>query len=153
MKKLIALFLALVMCLSLCGCGGSVGGNAGGNAGEKTPTEAEETESPFTNHPQLQYMYGEWVINSGYENDHVAFRTLIINEDGTCIVDGTSATWKISESTSESWLEIEVFSGAEMLCSAHYAENIDSLEGYEGDNDGLIGRACIGTYTNLSRSK
>ena len=148
MKKLI-IILTIAMCLALCSCSGS----AHGNTDKNVPTEAEETESPFTNHPQLQYMYGEWVINSGYENDHVAFRTLIINEDGTCIVDGTSATWKISESTSESWLEIEVFSGAEMLCSAHYAENIDSLEGYEGDNDGLIGRACIGTYTNLSRSK
>lgn len=149
MKKLIALFLTIVLCLSLCACSG----DASGSTDNKTQTEVKLTESPFVNHPHLQYMYGEWVINSGYENDHVAFRSLTINEDGTCIVDGVSATWKISGNTSDSRLEIEVFDGSKMLCSAYYAENIDSLEGYEGDHDGMDGRGCIGTYTNLSRSE
>lgn len=152
MKRLIVLFLIFAMCLSMHACAESESNNAEIQKTTET-VKTEEPENPYANHPQLQYMYGEWVINDGYENDHVAFRTLTINEDGTCVVDGVSAIWKISGNTSDSWLEIEVFSGAEMLCSAHYAENIDSLEGYEGDNDGLIGRACIGMYTNLSRSK
>ena len=137
------------MCLALCSCSGS----AHGNTDKNVQTEAEVTESPFANHPQLQYMYGEWVIDSGYENDRVAFRSLTINEDGTCIVDGVSATWQISGNTSDSWLEIEVFDGSKMLCSAYYAENIDSLGGYEGDNDGMLGMFCIGKYTNLSRGE
>ena len=169
MKKLIVLLLVLVLCLSLCACGRKV---------ESTPepkdtesamdklntskveenTEIEEetvetTESPYANHPHLQFLYGEWEINSGYENDDVAFRSLTVNEDGTCIIDGTSATWTISKHSSESSLMIGIYNGPEMICSASYSESIDSLTGYLGGNDVVPGRACIGSYTNLSRSE
>ena len=167
MKKIIFLLLALAMCLSLCACGS---GNEitqepkttepattaldAPQIEENTKIETESvatTESPFANHPNLQYLYGEWKINSGYENDDVAFRSLIVKEDGTCIVDEVSATWTISKHTSESSLMIDIYNGTEMICSASYSEIVDSLTGYLGGNDVVPGRACIGSYTNLSR--
>lgn len=167
MKKAISLFLSLVLCLSLCACGSGNESTRETKATEPATNkldayEIEEnsemgegavatTESPYANHPHLQYLYGEWEINSGYENDDVAFRSLIVNEDGTCIIDGMSATWTISKHSSESSLMIDIYNGTEMICSASYSERIDSLTGYLGGNDVVLGRVCIGTYTNLSR--
>lgn len=79
MKKTLSLLLVLVMCLFLCACGG----------GNDTPEMAEIAE-----HPMLPYMYGRWVrkVEDGIK---CSFNTIVINKDGTCVIDDSDARWEI----------------------------------------------------------
>ena len=83
MKKTIFLLLALVLCLSLCACG----------------IDSEKAESAMIDHPMLPHMYGRWerIVEDGIK---CSFNTIIINEDGTCVIDGIEANWKIDHDNS-----------------------------------------------------
>ena len=87
MKKAISLFFAFALCLSLCACGGS------NNVPKTTDSTKDNTA---ISHPLVQDICCEWYVGSaGSENS--PFQSLIINEDGTCVVDGVNATWRVEE--------------------------------------------------------
>lgn len=67
-------------------------------------TENSQVEAP--NHPLVQDICREWEAG----NDQAPFQSLTISEDGSCVVDGTPATWKIENSyTTDTDLSIRVY--------------------------------------------
>jgi hypothetical protein len=99
MKKALSLILALVMCLSLCACGGEQNNEIQGN--EEIP-----------NHLLLQNICGEWVRAP---HDQAPCQSLMISEDGSCVVDGVSATWKIDSSyTNDTSIGMQIYINNEL---------------------------------------
>lgn len=101
MKKIVVLLIVATLCMCLFACGGDSTTGNGADTIESTENNA------FTNHPHLQFVYGEWE----YEGDNpqnYPFRKVNINEDGTCLVDGTAGTWNISNSTAHGRLNIDI---------------------------------------------
>ena len=127
MKKALSLILALVMCLSLCACGGEqnneIQGNVESNSTSNTTTgsitdstsgtsDDENTPEEIPNHLLLQYICGEWVMDP---NDQAPCQSLMISEDGSCVVDGVSATWKIDSSyTNDTSFGIRIYINNEL---------------------------------------
>lgn len=121
MKKIVALLLVAVMCLSFVACGGGEIQNTNDDShtnpsehmnNETTQSNSENTESPYANHSLLSHLYGEWETTT----EGNSFTSFTINEDGSCIVDGKDATWKIDEEyTSEENLCIEIHNSTEYL--------------------------------------
>ena len=127
MKKALSLILALVMCLYLCACDNSNTDTSNPTNGDSTnpstntnTTTENITDTPSTNntennqaeapnHPLVQDICGEWVPDEDTV-DQAPFQSLIINKDGSCVVDGTPATWKIENSyTTDTDLSIRVY--------------------------------------------
>ena len=104
------------MCLSLVACGGgndtpSINDNSGAqqSGGENSENNGTgSTESPYANHPFLQSLYGEWQLQDGEMGDN-KYASIIINKDGTCLVDKKNGTWNISEDTNDIKLEIHIY--------------------------------------------
>ena len=170
MKKAIPLLLALVMCLPLCACGSSdeapvmetksveetaapaetgIAGNATvPQIEETTQMPTEETESAFANHPLLPQIYGTWEFEKwgDHNNEYQLYKSLTINEDGSCIVDGTSANWEISETqTNDTFLVILVCIDSEYIYGAQFGEGTDVdgnanifLHAFEGEYGAIL---------------
>ena len=126
MKKALSLILALILCLSLCACGDNDTPETTKNTNaptstqdvptkEDTPTTEDttvadetttSTESITISHPLVQDICCEWYTTP----EGAPFQSLVINEDGTCVVDGVNATWKIEEQfTKDDALSIYIY--------------------------------------------
>lgn len=161
MKKIVSLILALIMCLSLCACGGgktestpTPTSNGSTNENPTTtdvettadvPTEVIETTTPApADHPLLSQLCGEWVLY--IPNDDAIFTSITIHQDGNCIVDGVSATWKYPNHDTD-LLYIEVYNGTEMICGVMLYDTGDGMTINGCDTDGW---ACPGIYEKVS---
>ena len=147
MKKALSLLLVLVMCLSLCACGG---GNDAPETTEatNTPTSTQnipnEGDTPSTgetiiedkttapteniaiSHPLVQEICCEWYVGSAGSED-APFQSLVINEDGTCVVDGVDATWRIEEYyTKDTSLSIYIYVNGEACYGILYLSNTEA---------------------------
>ena len=123
MKKTISLLLALVLCLSLCACGSNKAENP-----TTIPTEViESTASKYADHPLLSQLYGTWEFESfGAPWEYTLFKSLTVNEDGSCIVDGTAGSWKISEDgTNETEVRILLYIDSECVYTVRFGESGD----------------------------
>lgn len=130
MKRIMALLLAVVTCLSFIACSNddstlntdsSERGTTNTNDSEET---IEVTESQLINHPFLQFMYGEWEQQSDEAKECSPYSQLTVNKDGTCIIDGQSGTWEVSELSKEDYLIIDLFCGTEKVAGASFGLNI-----------------------------
>ena len=148
MKKILALLLAAVMCFSLAACGGETSNTDDTSSteqlgGESTENDTNEnTESPYSNHPLLVYLYGQWKlrVKDNYQQDEeIPCSALTINEDGTCVVDGVSGTWDFSDETRDDFLIINIFVDGEHRFTSAYYERYKSIgvwsAGYNGPVD------------------
>lgn len=141
MKTAISLLLALVLCLPLCACGGNtpdsetqdnVGNVSTDNSTDSTSTpessdiidntteNVESTERDFENHPLLSKLFGTWK-NQYTDDEYAPYDVLIINEDGSCNVDGVEATWDVERPYNPnmtSTLTIDIFIEGERTCGA-----------------------------------
>lgn len=125
MKKVLALLLALLI-LTLAACGGETP-NTDNNSGTQQSEQSgdESTENPYANHPQLTYIYGQWELiakDSYRQDEEIPCSTLTINDDRTCIVDGVSGTWDISDETYDDFLKINIFIEGEHCYTCGYYE-------------------------------
>ena len=124
-KKTISLLLAFVLCLSLCACGGGseVPNETGTPAESTTESTAniedatEATESELVNHPLYTKLFGTWE-NQNKDDEYAPYQTLIINEDGSCSIDGTVATWEWDGSKTTSTLVVNILVDGERVCGA-----------------------------------
>lgn len=128
MKKILALLLVAVMCLYLVACGSGVNEStqpqSDGEKNNVTNSTTENIESDFANHPLLTKLYGTWENKS--DNEYAPCQTLIINEDGSCIVDGVEATWDVERPynpNSTSSLVIDIFIDGERNFGAILFDN------------------------------
>ena len=143
MKKTLSLLLAFVLCLSLCACGGGseVPNEPGTPAESTTPTKQENqsnnneptasttestaniedateaTESELVNHPLYTKLFGTWE-NQNKDDEYAPYQTLIINEGGSCSIDGTAATWEWDGSKTTSTLIVNILVDRERICGA-----------------------------------
>ena len=107
---------------------------------DNTDTEndsTESTENPWANHPHLTYIYGKWELikkDSYEQNETIPCSVVTINEDGTCVVDGVSGTWKISiYETREDFLKIQIFIDGEHCYTSAYYDNLCSIAVWSAD--------------------
>ena len=139
MKKAISLFLALVLCLSLCACGGGEQNNETQGDSESNSTNnttmgsttdttlgtgnEENGQAETPTHALVQDICGEWKPDA----DNAPFQSLVIKEDGSCVVDGVSATWKIEGSyTTDTDLSIRVYVDGNILFGMVYQSTMGS---------------------------
>ena len=143
MKKLLALLLAAAMCFSLVACGGGETPNTDDNSSmqqetennndvENNDTTANETTTPtitfgvsdskYADHQYLSDVFGTWVFKENFAtSEYTMYKTLTLNEDGTCVVDGENANWKIEDSdTSENTLYIGIYKNSEIVYAATF---------------------------------
>ena len=136
MKKAISLLVALVLCLSLCACGSSESKDDVPQNTEIVTTEVTAgltaTESTVVDHPMLPYLYGEWE-QEVYEGIKCSFNTIVINDDGTCVIDGKNATWEIDpDNTSYEYntLWVYFYNGSNRVGGVVFSESSFNEEGY-----------------------
>ena len=146
MKKALSLLLALVMCLSLCSCGSSENKDEVPQKVEVVTTEAtvgttettagmleaETTGNTATDHPMLPYLYGEWE-HEVYEGIKCSFNTIVINDNGTCVIDGMNATWEIDPDNTNyehNILWVYFYDGSNRLGGVVLSESSFDEEGY-----------------------
>ena len=119
MKKLLALLLAAVMCLSLVACGGESNDGGGEQAVSNNGTDIQygAQGSAYADHPLLQVLYGEWKLQDAELGEN-KYRYLIVNEDGSCLVDGKDGNWEISDETADFKVEIHIYIDGEYFAGA-----------------------------------
>ena len=138
MKKALALILALIMCLPLCACDENKTMNQietttpakpdsqNGNTDSITSTTGSttdidditnDTQSKVKNHPLFTKLLGTWE-NQNKDDGYAPYQTLIVNEDGSCSIDGTAATWEWDGSSTTSTLIINIMIDGERVCGA-----------------------------------
>lgn len=107
MKKIISLILAFLLCVAISACGGTE---------ENTGIEpaSEISTDVHTDHPLLQEFVCEWEYRGDYGETY-PFTKLDVNQDGTCVVDGQAAVWKISDRSSEDNLYIDILIDSETI--------------------------------------
>lgn len=152
MKKALSLILVLVLCLSLCACGGGeqnneTQGNTESNStnnttmGSTTDTTSgagndENSQAETPNHALVQDICGEWKPDA----DDAPFQSLVIQEDGSCVVDGVSATWKIEGSyTTDTELSIRVYVDGNILFGMVF---------YSASRTALLTKALDASFSN-----
>ena len=129
MKKVISLILAFVLCLSLFACNG----NNDAPKATETPTEAIDVssvvygvgDSKYAEHSYLDDIYGTWEFEHyNGTGDYDLYKSLTINNDGSCIVDGVTANWKIEDdSSSDKILVIGIYVNSECAYGAAFGSN------------------------------
>ena len=111
MKKIFSLLLALSLCLPLCACG---------NEEKRPETQSTITESAkieLAKHPLYSKLFGTWE-NHNKDDAYAPYQTLIMNEDGSCIMDGTAATWEWDGSIATSTLTVNILVDGKRVCGA-----------------------------------
>lgn len=118
MKRFFALILALCLCLGLCACG------RGEPATEpETTISNEPPAATITDHPLLEKTYGEWLLTEKDRPEDYPFANVVINQDGTVVVDGENLVWRIDEMyTSEKALALYFYRGSEKIVGIQYDE-------------------------------
>ena len=151
MKKIVALLLAAVMCLSLVACGSGETPNTNDNSGmqqetesnnapENNDTTANETSTPtitfgvgdsqYADHPYLSDIFGTWEYEKHfYDSEYTLYKSLVLNEDGSCTIDGVDANWKLDdENTNDNYLYIGIYSNSEIIYAACF--RMDTTYGF-----------------------
>lgn len=78
-------------------------------------------ENRLSDHPLVAYISSEWAMDSKADNVTLPFKKLMINDDGSGVIDGTEVTWKIcDEFTSNQSIHIEVYTDSELIVSVVY---------------------------------
>ncbi len=78
-----------------------------GNSSEKQDETADNNSTASnTDHPLLQFFYGEWEYQQ-HKQDDLPFMKLVAERDGTCVVDEKAGTWKVLGSDEE-WMRVEI---------------------------------------------
>ena len=115
--------------LAACGDGETPNTQANSQLTEENRQNApedstENTKSLYVNHPLTASLYGEWELeeNDFYDQgEKIPCSVLTINEDGTCIADGTAGSWVFSDKTKDDFLRIDILiNGEYKLCVALY---------------------------------
>lgn len=122
MQKIIAMLLVLVLCVSISACGVTE---------ENTSIEPtlETIADVQTDHPLLQEFICEWEYRGDYAHTY-PFSKLEVNQDGTCIVDGQVATWKISDRSTDENLYIDIQIAPETVVTVLVSEWNDQISFY-----------------------
>lgn len=143
MKKIIVLLLVAIMCLSLIACGSEETPNTNNNSGvqqetvsnnapENNEETADETTTPtitfgvgdskYADHQYLNDIFGTWEFKENFaSSEYTMYKVLTLNEDGTCVIDGENANWKIEDSdTSENRLYIGIYKNSEIVYAATF---------------------------------
>lgn len=127
MKKVISLLLALVLSLSLCACGD--------NDTSEITVEDEATasiENTAISHPLVQDLCGQWHTAP----EGAPFQSLVINEDGTCVVDGIDAVWQMEDFyTKDDALSIYIYIDGEACHGMLYFSDTDAAAVTEPTGD------------------
>lgn len=80
-----------------------------------------DNENRLSDHPLVAYISSEWAVDSKADNIELPFKKLMINDDGSGVIDGTEVTWKIcDEFTSNQSIHIEVYTDSELIVSVVY---------------------------------
>ncbi len=139
MKKALALLLALVMCLSLVACGeNKTTEEKGMEAAETIDTITSETlieevipevhEDLIATYPLLAGLLGEWKSISHVQEDDPFQETIIINDDGTCMIDGKNGLWQVDTgNTAEGRVCISIHVDGTHIGSMMYWDNNKSI--------------------------
>ena len=138
MRKILALLLAVVMCFSLVACGGGETPNTDDSNGVQQETETDNTvedneataptitfgvgDSKYADHQYLNDIFGTWEFKENFaSSEYTMYKVLTLNEDGTCVMDGENANWKIEDSdTSENTLYIGIYKNSEIVYAATF---------------------------------
>ena len=84
----------------------------------------------------VQDICGEWKPDA----DNAPFQSLVIKEDGSCVVDGESATWKIEKSyATDTDLSIRVYVDGNILFGMVY---------YSAMGNALLTKAMDASFSN-----
>ena len=150
MKKTISLLLVLALCLSLCAC--SIGdfvtinitgfGDTSDNGADSVDNGNENSKE---NHLLFPFLYGTWTLKNESDAKYNPYVSLTVHEDGTCLVDGKSATWAVSEWGGEKDLAIDIFIDGEHVFGALLSNSSYRLFFYAMETNG---RLCMGSWEN-----
>ena len=117
MKKIFSYLLLFVSVLALVGCGD-------GNDTPETSEATTSTEIITISHPLVEEICGEWKTST----EGAPFKSLLINADGTCVVDGVDAVWQIENSyTRDDSLSVYIFVNGEAYCGILYFSNTGAI--------------------------
>ena len=80
------------------------------------------SESQYANHPYLEEVFGTWKFKENFASSkYKMYKTLTLNGDGTCVIDGENANWKIEdEETNEASLYIGLYKNSELVYAASF---------------------------------
>ena len=135
MKKIVVLLLAAVMCLCFIACGNEETPNINDNNSTQQETDnqtldAKDTpsiiygagESKYADHQYLHDIFATWEFKENFaSSEYTMYKTLALNEDGTCVIDGENANWKIEDGdTSENTLYIGIYKNSEIIYAATF---------------------------------
>ena len=138
MKKFFALLVAAVMCLSLVACGGGEETPNTDDNGTQQENNTNQNADPYTDHPLLQSILGEWALQDE-EIGNNPYSSVVINEDGTCLVDGQNATWKATDRTNEMRFAIAFYIGDVCIGGGQFSQSF--FRATESS-----GRPCAGVW-------
>ena len=129
MKRIIFTICAVLICFSFSAC------NSGDSTPDKTPIQTPEDikygaeGSAYADHSVLEHIFGEWEfvkMNSPW--DYTWYRRLVVNADGTCVIDSVQGKWKIEdEFTNHSTITIGLYVDGIAIYGAYFglATNVD----------------------------
>lgn len=132
MKRICALLLSAVILFLLAACG-SEAPNPEGPAGTQHETEPPVLttapairfgigDSEFADHPYLPDIFGTWEFRENFASStYTMYQTAEFREDGTCVVDGEAANWRIEDGdTSDHTLYIGIYRNSEIIYGAAF---------------------------------
>ena len=122
MKKFLVLLLTVIICLGLVACVENDIPDIGDDAIDNNIIYGP-SESIYANHTRLKDVYGTWVYQENItEFVYSLFKSLTINEDGTCIIDGENGNWRIDDKMSSDYtLYIDLYINSEINYSAFFS--------------------------------
>ena len=125
MKRILSLTFAFILCLGLAACGGNNILDTNDEPKQEVESQIETiifgaSESIYADHPYLEGVYGTWEFKENFSSyEYKMYKTLTINEDGTCVIDGENANWKIADGdTKDDSLYIDIYQNAKNICAA-----------------------------------
>lgn len=129
MKRGSSLLLALCLLLTLTACGKTA------PAADSAAFLLEEPRfgadgSAYADHVLLPAIYGNWVLDERVEHgaDFSYYRSLTISEDGSCLVDGEEALWKIEDDLcTASSLQIGVYRQGQCIWGALFGAEFSGV--------------------------